>query len=158
VRWAARWRADAGSRPGEGAVGTLIGWANPYFGEMSKMFRWFQSGEYVADVGRQREVFGPPPAPEEAIAGFLKELGHTVNVPSTRQIGVLRPRFPTVRRSKPLESLANSLRARWPRRHLDPVSSRCRQRKAGSGRLRKAATAAVPVVGSARRRPAGHGK
>jgi hypothetical protein len=65
------------------ALGTLIGWANPYFGEMSKMFRWFQSGEYVADIGRQREVFGPPPAPEEAIAGFLRELGHTVNARST---------------------------------------------------------------------------
>jgi hypothetical protein len=50
---------------------------------MSKMFRWFQSGEYVADIGRQREVFGPPPAPEEAIAGFLRELGHTVNARST---------------------------------------------------------------------------
>ena len=62
------------------ALGTLIGWANPYVDEMSKMFRWFQSGEYVADIGRQREVFGPPPAPEQAIAGFLRELGHTVNI------------------------------------------------------------------------------
>jgi hypothetical protein len=62
------------------ALGTLIGWANPYVNEMSKMFRWFQSGEYVADIGRQQEVFGPPPAPEQAIAGFLRELGYPVNV------------------------------------------------------------------------------
>jgi uncharacterized protein YbjT (DUF2867 family) len=62
------------------ALGTLIGWANPYVNEMSKMFRWFQSGEYVADIGRQQEVFGPPPTPERAIAGFLRELGYAVNV------------------------------------------------------------------------------
>jgi uncharacterized protein YbjT (DUF2867 family) len=62
------------------ALGTLIGWANPYFNEMAKMFRWFQSGEYVADIARQREVFGPPPAPEQAVAGFLRELGHLVTV------------------------------------------------------------------------------
>jgi hypothetical protein len=62
------------------ALGTLIGWANPYVDEMSKMFRWFQSGEYMADIGRQREVFGPPPAPEQAIAGFLRELGYPVTV------------------------------------------------------------------------------
>jgi uncharacterized protein YbjT (DUF2867 family) len=61
------------------ALGSLIGWANPYVNEMSKMFRWFESGEYVAETRRQREVFGPPPAPEQAIAGFLSELGYTVN-------------------------------------------------------------------------------
>jgi hypothetical protein len=61
------------------ALGSLIGWANPYVNEMSKMFRWFQSGEYVAETVRQREVFGPPPTPEQAIAGFLRELGYTVN-------------------------------------------------------------------------------
>jgi hypothetical protein len=61
------------------ALGSLIGWANPYVNEMSKMFRWFQSREYVAETHRQREVFGPPPAPEQAIAGFLRELGYTVN-------------------------------------------------------------------------------
>jgi hypothetical protein len=47
---------------------------------MSKVFRWFQSGEYVADIGRQQEVFGRPPAPEQAIAGLFRELGYTVNV------------------------------------------------------------------------------
>jgi hypothetical protein len=36
-------------------------------------------GEYVAETVRQRKVFGPPPAPEQAIAGFLSELGYTVN-------------------------------------------------------------------------------
>jgi uncharacterized protein YbjT (DUF2867 family) len=61
------------------ALGSLIGWANPYVNEMSKMFRWFQSGEYVAETRRQQEVFGPAPTPEQAIAGFLSELGYTVN-------------------------------------------------------------------------------
>jgi len=35
--------------------------------------------EYVAETHRQREVFGPPPTPEQAVAGFLSELGYTVN-------------------------------------------------------------------------------
>jgi len=39
----------------------------------------FSPGEYVAETHRQREVFGPPPTPEQAIAGFLSELGYTVN-------------------------------------------------------------------------------
>jgi uncharacterized protein YbjT (DUF2867 family) len=61
------------------ALGSLIGWANPYINEVSKMFRWFQSGEYVAETHRQREVFGPPPTPEQAVAGFPSELGYPVN-------------------------------------------------------------------------------
>jgi hypothetical protein len=43
------------------------------------MFRWFQSGSYVADTSRQQEVFGTPPTPETAVAAYLTELGHTVS-------------------------------------------------------------------------------
>jgi hypothetical protein len=40
--------------------------------------RWFQTGQYVADPTRQREVFGEVPTAEEAIARLVQRLGHTV--------------------------------------------------------------------------------
>jgi uncharacterized protein YbjT (DUF2867 family) len=60
------------------AVSGAIGWANPTIKDMSAMFRWFQSGHYVADITRQEQVFGTPPTPEQAIAALLTELGHSV--------------------------------------------------------------------------------
>ena len=43
------------------------------------LMRWIQSGRYVADPSRQREVFGQVPTAEEAIARLVGSLGHTVN-------------------------------------------------------------------------------
>jgi hypothetical protein len=42
------------------------------------MMRWFQTGRYVADPARQREVFGKVPTAEEAIAEFIRGLGHRI--------------------------------------------------------------------------------
>ncbi len=66
-------------------LGAMIGWANPFIKDMAQMFRWFESGQYVADTARQQEVFGPPPTPEAAIAGYLTELGHGTPAPMSRQ-------------------------------------------------------------------------
>jgi hypothetical protein len=46
--------------------------------DMDAMMRWFQSGRYVADPSRQREVFGQVPTAEDAIARFVASLGHKV--------------------------------------------------------------------------------
>jgi hypothetical protein len=42
------------------------------------MMRWFQTGRYVADTRRQREVFGEVPTVEDAIGRLIRSLGHTV--------------------------------------------------------------------------------
>ena len=42
------------------------------------MAGWFQSGQYVADTTRQREVFGAAPTAQNAIARLVTSLGHTV--------------------------------------------------------------------------------
>ena len=38
------------------------------------MFRWFDSGKYVADTRRQTEVFGKPPTAENAVNALAAEL------------------------------------------------------------------------------------
>jgi uncharacterized protein YbjT (DUF2867 family) len=48
------------------------------FSPMVKMLRWFQTGGYVADPTRQREVFGQVPTAEDAISRFVGSLGHAV--------------------------------------------------------------------------------
>jgi hypothetical protein len=40
--------------------------------DMGAMMRRFQTGRYVADPARQREVFGQVPTAEEAIANFVR--------------------------------------------------------------------------------------
>ena len=40
----------------------------------------FQTGRYVADPTRQREVFGEVPTAEGAIARLVQRLGHTIPV------------------------------------------------------------------------------
>ena len=47
--------------------------------DMTAMMQWFESGRYVANTARQREVFGQVPTAEDAIARFLRSLGHTVS-------------------------------------------------------------------------------
>lgn len=59
-------------------AGQVLGSAVPLARDMSAMIDWFQTGKYVADTTRQREVFGPPPTAEDAVARFLAQLGHEV--------------------------------------------------------------------------------
>ena len=59
------------------AAGAVVGRFNPMAKDMSAMLRWFQTGGYVADPTRQREVFGQVPTAEDAIARLIRSLGHT---------------------------------------------------------------------------------
>jgi nucleoside-diphosphate-sugar epimerase len=60
------------------AAGAVVGRFSPMVSDMAAMLGWFPTGRYVADVSRQREVFGPVPTAEAAIARLLGSLGHTV--------------------------------------------------------------------------------
>jgi uncharacterized protein YbjT (DUF2867 family) len=60
------------------AASAIAGRISPMVRDMDAMMRWFQTGRYVADPARQREVFGEPPTAEQAIAIFIRSLGHTV--------------------------------------------------------------------------------
>ena len=46
--------------------------------DLGAMMSWFQTGQYVADPARQREVFGQVPTAEDAVARLLRSLGHAV--------------------------------------------------------------------------------
>jgi hypothetical protein len=48
--------------------------------DLGEMMRWFQTGRYIADQTRQREVFGQVPIAEDAISRLVRSLGHTVTV------------------------------------------------------------------------------
>ena len=56
----------------------VVGPFSPMVKDMDAMMRWFQTGGYVADPSRQREVFGPVPTAEDAITRFVGSLGHRV--------------------------------------------------------------------------------
>jgi uncharacterized protein YbjT (DUF2867 family) len=60
------------------AASTVVGRFSPMVSDMGAMMRWFQTGRYVADPGRQRQAFGEVPTAEAAIARFVRGLGHTV--------------------------------------------------------------------------------
>ena len=60
------------------AAATVVGPFNPMVKDMGAMMRWFQTGKYVADPARQREVFGEVPTAEDAISRLIRSLGHTV--------------------------------------------------------------------------------
>ncbi|MBT2534386.1 SDR family oxidoreductase [Arthrobacter sp. ISL-48] len=60
------------------AASTLLAPLNPMAKDLSAMIDWFETGGYVADTTRQREVFGPPPAAEDALARLVEGLGHPV--------------------------------------------------------------------------------
>ena len=57
------------------AAGAVVGRFNPMVKDLTAMTRWFQTGQYVADPSRQREVFGQVPTAEDAIARFVRSLG-----------------------------------------------------------------------------------
>jgi len=47
--------------------------------DMGAMVGYFQTGRYVADPARQGEVFGAVPTAEDAVARFVRALGHPVS-------------------------------------------------------------------------------
>jgi uncharacterized protein YbjT (DUF2867 family) len=59
-------------------AGAVVGKFNPMIKDMTAMMRWFQTGQYVADTTRQREVFGQVPTAEDAIGRLIRSLGHTI--------------------------------------------------------------------------------
>jgi uncharacterized protein YbjT (DUF2867 family) len=59
-------------------AGSLLGPVNPMAKDLAAMLGWFQTGKYVADTTRQREVFGTPPTAEDAVRRFIANLGHAV--------------------------------------------------------------------------------
>jgi uncharacterized protein YbjT (DUF2867 family) len=60
------------------AAGAVVGRFNPMAKDLVAMMRWFQTGRYVADPSRQRQVFGYVPTAEDSIARLIGSLGHTV--------------------------------------------------------------------------------
>jgi uncharacterized protein YbjT (DUF2867 family) len=54
------------------------GRSNQMANDLNPMVQWFQTGRYVANTARQREVFGAVPTAEDAIARLLRSLGHAV--------------------------------------------------------------------------------
>ncbi|MEU5154123.1 SDR family oxidoreductase [Glycomyces sp. NPDC021274] len=56
------------------AAGATIGRFMPIVQDMAAMFRWFDTGRYVADTRRQEQLFGPAPRAEEALARLSNEL------------------------------------------------------------------------------------
>ena len=61
-------------------VTAVVGRFNPMVKGLGEMMRWFQTGRYIADQTRQREVFGKVPTAEDAISRLVRSLGHTVTV------------------------------------------------------------------------------
>ena len=58
-------------------AGATISRFRPFVADMAAMFRWFDTGRYVADTTRQSEVFGPPPTAVLATKRFADQLGST---------------------------------------------------------------------------------
>jgi uncharacterized protein YbjT (DUF2867 family) len=59
-------------------AGAVAGRFNSSVKDLAAMMRWFQTGQYVADPTRQREVFGHVPTAEDAIAKLIRSQGHTI--------------------------------------------------------------------------------
>lgn len=55
-------------------AGAVAGRFMPLIADMAAMFRWFETGRYVADPRRQEELFGPVPTAEETLARYTDEL------------------------------------------------------------------------------------
>ncbi|MET9513197.1 SDR family oxidoreductase [Streptomyces flavidovirens] len=56
------------------AAGAVAGRFMPLIKDMAAMFRWFETGRYVADPHRQEQLFGPVPTAENALARYTDEL------------------------------------------------------------------------------------
>ena len=61
-----------------GTAGEVVGRFIPMIKDMTAMMRWFQTGRYVADPTRQREVFGQVPTAEDAIARLVRSFAHPI--------------------------------------------------------------------------------
>jgi len=61
------------------AAGRTLGPFVPMAKDMAAMIDWFQTGRYVADTGRQEQVFGAVPTADDAVARFITSLGHTIH-------------------------------------------------------------------------------
>jgi uncharacterized protein YbjT (DUF2867 family) len=59
-------------------AGAVAGKFNPMIKDLTAMMRWFQTGRYIADTTRQREVFGQVSTAEDAIGRLIRSLGHTI--------------------------------------------------------------------------------
>lgn len=59
-------------------AGAVMGKFSPRVKDMVAMFHWFQTGRYVAEPTRQREVFGQLPTAEDAIDRLVRGLGHPI--------------------------------------------------------------------------------
>ncbi|MDX3567975.1 SDR family oxidoreductase [Streptomyces sp. ID05-47C] len=68
------WAVPSAVARGAGAV---AGRFLPLVKDMAAMFRWFETGRYVADPSRQEQLFGPAPTAEEALSRFTDELRTT---------------------------------------------------------------------------------
>lgn len=58
-------------------AGALVGPFKPIVKDMAAMFRWFDTGRYVADTTRQTQLFGTAPTAEDTIARLASELRAT---------------------------------------------------------------------------------
>ncbi|UZX03299.1 SDR family oxidoreductase [Arthrobacter sp. CDRTa11] len=59
-------------------MSTVFGPVNPMLKDLGAMIDYFQTGRYVADTTRQREVFGAVPTAEDAIGRLITSLGHSL--------------------------------------------------------------------------------
>jgi uncharacterized protein YbjT (DUF2867 family) len=59
------------------AAGAVVGRFNPMVKDLAEMVRWFETGRYVADPSRQRQVFGQVSTAEDSIARLIGSLRHT---------------------------------------------------------------------------------
>jgi uncharacterized protein YbjT (DUF2867 family) len=57
------------------AAGAVAGRFMPTLKDMAAMFRWIDSGRYVADTRRQEQLFGAVPTAEDTVARLTDELG-----------------------------------------------------------------------------------
>jgi uncharacterized protein YbjT (DUF2867 family) len=56
------------------AVMYTLGWVKPLIYDTFCMCNWFSQGLYVNDTAQQRQYFGEPPTPEEAIGRYVDKL------------------------------------------------------------------------------------
>lgn len=56
------------------AAGAVTGRFMPLVKDLAAMFRWFETGRYVADPRRQEQLFGPAPTAEDALVRYTDEL------------------------------------------------------------------------------------
>jgi uncharacterized protein YbjT (DUF2867 family) len=68
---------------GAGAMFRLASVFNPRMKDMLSMFRFFQTGQYIADTRRQAELYGPVPKVDDAARSMLEGYGFLPKAPSS---------------------------------------------------------------------------